>query len=576
VANKFNNKNFLELLIASTRHLVTGHIQPYLIKSGGANLQFLETLIKEELVSKDSACRLWGDSLGVAYVNPLVSVVTSEAVRLITREIASKALVIGLFQIDDILTVAMAEPQDQVLVKRLESVAGCKISPVFAPPSEINDAIRVYYEEESSVQQELLKWEQAYAEMSGQLDDESFRRMMEETNIPKILDGVLFSAIAQRASDIHLEPRETDARVRYRIDGRLQEIHTCGKAVLRAFLTRCKVLAKLNVAEARLPQDGRFSMPLGMGTADFRYSDIPTQYGNKGVIRILSGIRQNGFRLETLQMLPRVAQPFRRVINSPNGIFLVTGPTGSGKTTTLYAALDALNSPTVNISTIEDPIEIRLPGVTQTQIHTAIGLTFQSMLRSLLRQDPDVLLIGEIRDADTARIATQAALTGHMVLSTLHTNNAVQAIIRLVDLGVEAYMVAPSIVGVLAQRLARRICDNCRQSYAVDHETLQRYFNNIPQDTTVIFSRGKGCKACRMTGYHGRVALHELVVVDDHMRGLIACNAPQAEINAHARRIGCRSLRYDALKKVLLGLTTIDEVDQLTVVEWELAPDAAL
>lgn len=569
VENK-DNQAFLEALKSSSRHLVTGQIQPHLIKCGGSNLQFLETLVQEELVSKESACRLWGDSLGFAYVNPLTSVVSQEAVRALPLEIASKAKAIGLFIIEEVMTIAMTTPEDKTLVKRLEAIAGFTLSPVFALPKEIEHAIRIYYDDESSLQSRLVDWEKSNTDLTNRLDDDALEQMVHDNSIKNLLDGILFNAIGQRASDIHLEPWESEARIRFRIDGKLQEIYTCGRAVLRAFLIRCKVLAQLNIAETRKPQDGRFSLPFGMGQADFRYSEVPTHYGIKGVLRILSCSRsEGGFRLDDLFMLPQVKLPFRRILKSPNGIFLVTGPTGSGKTTSLYAALDAMNSPEVNITTIEDPIEIRLEGVNQSQINTQIGLNFQTLLRSFLRQDPDILLVGEIRDGETARIATQAALTGHFVLSTLHTNNAIQAIVRLIDLGVEPYLVAPSIIGVLAQRLARRICEDCKESYSPDNETLATYFTNIPEDEPVSFYKGKGCDTCRHTGYFGRLGLHELVVVDDHLRGLIARNASQEELIAHARDIGCRSMRYDALKKVLLGLTTIEEIDSLTVVEWE-------
>lgn len=564
------NKGFLEKLLSSSQHLVTGQVQPFVIRHGGATIGLLEELIEKELVAKDSACRIWGESLGIAYVNPLTSVITEEAINLIPREIAEKASVLGLVVIEGVLTLAMATPEDNALLKRMEGIAGCPVSPVFAPPKEIQDAIKLNYVEEGNLQQELAGWQQGLHEAGASLTDENLERLIADSTVSRIYDGILFSAIRNRASDIHMEPGEVDARVRFRIDGNLQEMFTCGKAVMRAFLIRSKVLAKLNVSESRFPQDGRFSLPLGMGSADFRFSEIPTMYGNKGVIRILSGGRpEGGFRLEDLSMLPSVQNRFKRLLNTPNGIFLATGPTGSGKTTTLYAALDALNDPNVNISTIEDPIEIRLQGVNQSQVHSAIGLKFENLLRALLRQDPDIILVGEIRDGETARIATQAALTGHLVLSTLHTNTAVQAIVRLIDLGVESYLVAPAIMGVLAQRLARRICENCKTSYNPDMQTLELYFKDIPTDEPIWFSEGKGCSHCRNTGFSGRVALHELVTVDDEMRSLVARNATQSVLQKHARKVGCRSMRYDALKKVLLGMTTLTEIDKLTVVEWE-------
>ncbi|HSI15512.1 MAG TPA: GspE/PulE family protein, partial [Chthoniobacter sp.] len=320
--------------------------------------------------------------------------------------------------------------------------------------------------------------------------------------------------------------------------------------------------------ETRFPQDGRFSMPLGTSTANFRVSTIPSQYGEKCVIRLLAMTgRKSMITLEKMMMSQTILGPFRRLIENPNGIIYVTGPTGSGKTTTLYSALHEINKPDVNISTIEDPIEIQLSGVTQTQVNNHIDLKFATVLRSLLRQDPDAILVGEIRDLETAKIASEAALTGHIVFATLHTNTAAQAIVRLIEIGVEPYMVAPSIIGVLAQRLAARICENCKEPYYPTREVLQKYFREEGL-VDVPFYRGRGCPACRGTGYKGRVAFHELVLITEEIRTLISNRASVQEITAAAAKVGFKPLRYDGLKKVLLGLTTIDEIEANTSFEW--------
>jgi type IV pilus assembly protein PilB len=338
----------------------------------------------------------------------------------------------------------------------------------------------------------------------------------------------------------------------------------------RAIIARIKILCSLNIAETRIPQDGRFSMKFGYCTANFLVSTIPSQHGEKSVVRILamSGNR-TVMSLEKMMMSQSVLTPFRRLIQNPNGILFVTGPTGSGKTTTLYAALNEINTPDRNISTIEDPIEIQVEGLTQTQVNAQIDLRFSTVLRSLMRQDPDIILIGEIRDLETAKIATEAALTGHIVFATLHTNSAAQAIVRLLEIGVASYMVAPTIIGVLAQRLAARICESCKEPYYPSRELLLRFFKDEGL-TEVPFYRGRGCRSCRGTGYNGRIAIHELVIITEEIRTLITSGASVQQITAAANKVGFKPLRYDGLKKVLLGLTTIEEVEANTSFEWDV------
>jgi len=402
------------------------------------------------------------------------------------------------------------------------------------------------------------------------LTDDDLKDLASSNSLSRLLDGMIFFAVRERASDIHMEPGEDEALVRFRIDGKLIPYYTYGKAIHRAFTTRLKVMCKLNVAESRFPQDGRFSIPFGMGRADFRVSLMPTIHGAKAVLRTLPGTGRKGVvSLDKMMMSKNILEPFRRLIRSPNGIIFVTGPTGSGKTTTLYAALNELNTPDKNISTIEDPVEIQIEGITQSQVNSHIDLRFDLLLRSILRQDPDIILVGEIRDLETAKIAVEAALTGHLVLSTLHTNNAIQAIIRLMEIGIEPYMVAPSVMGVMGQRLAGRICESCKRAYFPGKEVLERFFTDIPDVDKIAFSQGTGCTNCRQTGYRGRVAFHELLLVDDEMRSLITVGKQQHDLLIHATKLGYRSLRYDGLKKVLLGLTTIDEIEKHTVLEWD-------
>jgi type II secretory ATPase GspE/PulE/Tfp pilus assembly ATPase PilB-like protein len=356
--------------------------------------------------------------------------------------------------------------------------------------------------------------------------------------------------------------------VRFRIDGDLRDVLAFPNRLHGAVVARCKILCALDITERRLPVDGSFSMSIGTGNADFRFSSIPSQYGEKAVIRLLGGTNRKALlSLEKMMVSQSILEPLRRILRSPSGIVLVIGPTGSGKTTTLYAALAELNDRSVNISTIEDPIELKLAGVNQTQVHAKIDLTFAKMLRALLRQDPDVILIGEIRDGETARIATEAALTGHLVLGTLHANTAPEAVVRLAEMGVDPYMLAPTLLGVLSQRLAKRICEHCKEPYRPTEELLQRFFDDevMPE---VAFYRGRGCQVCNHTGYKGRVAFHELLPVNRRLRSAISARASLSEMLSLAESLGYRPLRHDGLKKVLLGLTTIEEIETQTVVDF--------
>jgi type II secretory ATPase GspE/PulE/Tfp pilus assembly ATPase PilB-like protein len=564
------NKGFLKRLKEQEGNHVSDDLEPLLQRSGGSTLEFLEEVIEKGILSKERACRLWADSLGVAYVNPLIAVVTPDAVERVPQEIARKGRVIGLYVINNVLTAAMCTPEDERLLRQVEAISNIKLSPVFAPAQEIEHAIELYYTSQDSVTEEIEKFEKEQEDLLESLTEEDLKDLAASDTLSRLMDGLIFFAVRERASDIHMEPMDDRAQVRFRIDGKLIPYYTFGRAIHRAFLTRLKVVCKLNVAESRFPQDGRFSMPFGLGKADFRVSIIPTLHGGKAVVRVLAGAgRKSLLNLDQMMMSQNILQPLKRLILSPNGIIFVTGPTGSGKTTTLYAALSELNSPEKNISTIEDPIEIQLEGITQSQVNNHIDLNFSLLLRSILRQDPDVILVGEIRDRETAKIATEAALTGHLVLSTLHTNNAIQAIIRMIEIGIEPYMVAPAIIGVIGQRLGARICESCKRAYFPGREVLERYFTDIPDDEQVAFSHGTGCVNCRQSGLSGRIAFHELLLVDDEMRSLITRNAGQHELLATARKLGYRSLRYDGLKKVLLGMTTIEEIEKHTVLEWE-------
>ncbi len=559
---------FLELLQANRILISPEDYERVAVRHDRGSPEFLEALVKENLIECSKACKLWGDSLGIAYVDPLSSLVMPEATEKIPQDIAKKTRSLPLYLVDSVLTVAMCNPFDVQTLRRLEGIARLTVSPVFALPCEILDGIELHYSSEVSIQESIAGLEKTEGLLVSELSPDDIAQMGESQSVIKIFNSLLYLAIKERTSDIHIEPEEESTRIRLRIDGRLREVLRFSRSIMKALTVRTKILCGVNVSDSRFPQDGRFSISLGPNKVSFRVSFIPTIEGEKIVIRILAATGKKDFlSLDQMLISQNVLKPFKRLIRSPNGILFVTGPTGSGKTTTLYAALQEINGPDVNISTIEDPVEVRLEGLVQSQVNNHIDLNFARLLRSLLRQDPDVILVGEIRDLETAKIATEAALTGHLVFSTLHANNAVQAIIRLVEIGIPAYMVAPSILGVLAQRLAARICEKCKESYLPSSEILNRYFHDA-EGSDVPFYQGRGCNDCRGTGYRGRVAFHELVLVTEEIRSLISDNAGLKSLSEAARRVGYKPLRYDGLKKALLGLTTIEEIEKLAAFEW--------
>lgn len=562
-----NRKQFIDRL-QKLPHFDYAAELAVLVERHGNSAMLLQAIIDDKLVIKDDACRYWADSMHVAYVDPFASVITEEAIDKIPMEVAKKVKAIGLYVLNGVLTTAMASPADTELIRRLSQIAQVPISPVFALPREIEDAIAVNYCTEKGLEESLTELERSSLFDKPEIAGEKLAVLAENNALIQILDEIVYFAIRERATDIHIEAQETQSRIRFRIDGNLREILTYSRKLHRALISRIKILCNLNISESRFPQDGRFSMPVGSQTANFRVSTIPSAYGEKTVIRVLAMTgKKSMLTLEKMMISQTILQPFKRLIQNPNGIIFVTGPTGSGKTTTLYAALHEINSPAVNVSTIEDPIEIQLAGVNQSQVNANIDLKFATILRALMRQDPDVILIGEIRDLETAKIATEAALTGHIVFATLHTNSAPQAIVRLIEIGVAPYMVAPSVIGVLAQRLAARICEACKEAYYPSRETLQKFFADEGLED-VPFFRGRGCAACRHTGYKGRVAFHELVLITEEIRTLISEGRSVQEISRAAAKVGYKPLRYDGLKKVLLGLTTIEEIEQSTSFEW--------
>ncbi|VAX26326.1 Type IV fimbrial assembly, ATPase PilB [hydrothermal vent metagenome] len=376
-----------------------------------------------------------------------------------------------------------------------------------------------------------------------------------------LVNSIFFKAVQQRASDIHFEPFEREVKVRYRVDGVLYNVLTSPKRLQSALISRVKIMAGMNIAEKRLPQDGRISLRIGGREIDIRVSDIPTAHGERLVLRILEKSSES-LDLTQIGLSDKDLKSMENLTDLAHGIILVTGPTGSGKTTTLYSALSRINSPDKNILTIEDPIEYQLQGIGQIQVNSKIGLTFASGLRSILRQDPDVIMIGEIRDSETATIAIQASLTGHLVFSTLHTNDSAGAVTRLLDMGIEPFLVSSSVVAMIAQRLVRRICQECRKSYQPSAEEYEKM--GLPPDSKHSFFKGPGCSECLNTGFKGRSGIYEILLLDDEIRNMILSKADSTQIKAAALSKGMKSLREDGARRVIAGLTTTEEVLRVT------------
>ena len=388
------------------------------------------------------------------------------------------------------------------------------------------------------------------------MNGEQLIKMVESSELVNITNRMFITAFKQNASDIHLESHKGNGVLRFRVNGHLRDIVSLPRKVGNAMIVRIKFLAEMDIANSIMPQDGRFTMEVASFEQNFRISTCPGLHGEKVVIRLLGKAGEKGLpTFDQLFLAQSNLKRFRNAVSKPNGIYIVTGPTGSGKTTTLYSALDYLNDRDRNIMTIEDPVEYQLPGVNHFEVNHQAGLNFSAILRSALRQDPDVILVGEIRDQETAKIATEAALTGHLVLSTLHTNNAVQAILRLTEIGVDPFMVAPSIIGVMSQRLIGRICQNCKEDYTPSDDILHRYF--LPGTiANATFYRGRGCDSCNKTGFSGRIAIQEVIEISEEMRSMISNKESPMKLQEAANRIGCMSLRVDALKKALLRLTS--------------------
>ncbi|HZE80260.1 MAG TPA: type IV-A pilus assembly ATPase PilB, partial [Candidatus Polarisedimenticolia bacterium] len=544
-------------------------------RESGPNSRLGSTLVHLGFVSDEEVTNFLSRQYGVPAINLQYFEIDSSVVKLIPEETAKRYQILPLSRVGASLTIAMVDPTNVFAMDDIKFMTGFNIEPVVASESAIMDAIDKAYggsQQESNVDELLASMgDEADVELQAEQDEmdlAELEKSADEAPIVKLVNIVMTDAVKRGASDIHIEPYEKEYRVRFRIDGVLQHIMSPPMKLKDAITSRIKIMAKMDISEKRLPQDGRIMLKMQIGgkkkQLDFRVNCLPTLWGEKVVMRLLD---KENLRLDMTKLgfEPESLEKFQRAVLKPYGMVLVTGPTGSGKTNTLYSSVSLLNKPDTNIITAEDPVEFQLHGVNQVQMKESIGLNFAAALRSFLRQDPNVILVGEIRDFETAEIAIKAALTGHLVLSTLHTNGAPETISRLMNMGIEPFLVATAVHLICAQRLIRRICVECREEVPMPVQAkLDAGFTPEEAKTVKIF-KGKGCSVCNGTGYKGRAGLYEVMEVDDEIRELILIGASAVELKKKAIERGMITLRRSGLVKVKEGVTTLEEVARETL-----------
>jgi type IV pilus assembly protein PilB len=521
------------------------------------------------LVDKEELLRRIAVHLGYDYVGELPVQFPGDAIAALTGKLARDYGVMPLQADAQNIDLLVTDPFNTQAVDDLTFALDRNVRLFFADPDKVEVQIKQHYGEDDESIDDLLqeistgKINTVNEAANRELSERDIESMAEQTPIIKFVNLVIGQAIRDKASDIHFEPFEHEFKIRYRIDGALYEMAPPPKQLALPITSRIKVLASLNIAERRIPQDGRIKITIGGRAVDLRVSTLPTQFGESVVLRVLD---QSAVRLELTQlgMPPEVYHGMQEILRRPNGIFIVTGPTGSGKTTTLYSGLRVINTADLKLLTAEDPVEYEIEGIMQVPVNPLVGLTFASALRSFLRQDPDVIMVGEIRDLETAQISIQASLTGHLVLSTLHTNDAAGAVTRLVDMGVEPFLIASTLEAVLAQRLVRRVCTRCRTSYVPQPEMLQQLRIARDQIGDRAFYYGEGCPTCGQSGYKGRLGIYEWLRMSEGVRDLVTQRAPTLEIRRKAIEQGMRTLRDDGMRAIFDGHTTVEEVIKYT------------
>ncbi len=525
-----------------------------------------EILVERAMATEEQICEVLADGYGVPFarINPRIT--DPKAIEILPRAFLEQHTVLPMFLVQGVLTIAVAEPSNVFLVEEIERVTGHDVQIVAGTSKDIRATLQTYLPDDKvfvidDIIEEVKPEDFTLLERRKIEDIADLEQAAGDSPVIKLVNYCIYHAVKDGASDIHIEPSDGFLRIRYRVDGRLIEKLRPPHQMAAAISSRIKIMAGLDIAERRVAQDGGIHVMMDRRPIDLRVSTMPGRFGEKVVIRVIDNdkasvnLEKLGFGYETLKQ-------WRKLLELPNGIILVTGPTGSGKSTTLYACLQEINAEDINICTVEDPIEYNLNGINQFQVNDKAGFTFSSALRALLRQDPDVMMIGEIRDTETARLATQAALTGHLVFSTLHTNDSPGAITRLYNLGIEPYLVGATVVGVLAQRLVRKLCSHCREEYEPtpnDKRQIERFAGPVDK-----LYRPKGCAKCRQLGYAGRVGIYELFVPDDATIDKISSGATLNEVRQASITSGMRTLRMDGLEKVKMGITTLEEIYRVT------------
>ncbi|MGD0461787.1 MAG: GspE/PulE family protein [Tepidisphaeraceae bacterium] len=532
---------------------------------GGHQKLLGEVLVELHICTEDQITESLAQAYAVPYARVSPKIADPKVIQVLPKEFLEKHQTLPLYLVAGVLTVAVSEPANVFLLEEIERLSGYQVQVVAATGRDIKSTLQAYLPNDKvfvidDIIEDVQPEEFSLIEQPVQ-DIVNLEAAAGDSPVVKLVNYIIYTAVKEGASDIHVEPGDGSLRIRYRVDGCLTEKLRPPHQMHAAVASRIKIMASLDISERRLPQDGGIHVLMDKRPIDLRVSTMPGKYGEKVAIRIIDNEKAS-VHLEKLGFGYDTLKGWRKLINHPNGIILVTGPTGSGKSTTLYASLQELNRGDVNICTVEDPIEYALNGVNQFQVNEKAGFTFATALRALLRQDPDILMVGEIRDTDTAKLATQAALTGHLVLSTLHTNDAPGAITRLYNIGIEPYLVGATVVGVMAQRLVRKLCQNCKEPYAPSVNE-KRQIERVSGSVDTLF-KARGCQQCRNLGYNGRIGIYELIVPDDALIECISQGATLNDLRDMAKKQGMISLRSDGIEKVKAGITTLEEIYRVT------------
>ncbi len=527
-----------------------------------SGLRLRKVLVKLGFMSEEDLVFFLSNKLGLPRIELSGYLVDSKTIELIPENLARKHELVPLFKIGNRITCAMVDPWNVFALDEVRMKTGMIVEPAVATETEVKKALDEHYGAKGTMEDVIKAIDEKNLDIKeGEIDLKKLEGVAEEPVVVKLVNLIVMKAVREGASDIHIEPEEDVLKTRFRVDGVLHEVSSPPKHLQSAIISRIKIMASLDIAERRAPQDGRFTLKMEGKEIDIRVSCMPTIYGENIVMRLLDvssallSLKDTGFSKEVLEK-------YQKLIFHPHGMILVTGPTGCGKTTTLYVSLDKINNVEKNIITIEDPVEYKLSGIRQMQVNPKVDLTFANGLRSMLRQDPDVIMVGEIRDFETSEIAVHSALTGHLVFSTLHTNDAAGALTRMIDMGVEPFLVSSSVIGVLAQRLVRTICKSCKEEYAPTKEELRDI--GLLDESGTKFYRGKGCPKCMNTGYKGRIGIFELMIMDEAIRKLTIAKAPHDEIKKQAVSSGMVTLKQDGIQKVKSGVTTVEEMLRAT------------